>query len=254
MFVCVLFGKIIINVYIIRKCLYFHSVMSYTLTVSKRSSVIDCDIFPPLPLNDGFRYEVGLLSFSAYYSVPNVDEDNNQFHYGEGKRIVLPVGSYELSDVAAYLREELKKEDITFTILANNNTLQLLIKCSVVIDFTQPNSIGSLLGFNKTVLAANEAHYAENMVDIIKLNTIDIQSNISSGAYINGVPSHSLHMFAPKVAPGFKIIEAPHNIIYLPVDVTVIDKLALKICDQNGHLVNFRGEEITIRLHIRRAA
>jgi hypothetical protein len=227
--------------------------MSFTLTVSQPSSVISCDIFPSLPLNDGNKYEVGLLSFCAYYSVPNIDANNNQFHYGNGKVLTLPVGSYELNDIAVLLKTELKKENIIFKILANNNTLEVILKCSVEIDFSKPNSIASLLGYDSIILAANKDHYADRIVDIIKVNAIDIQSNISSGAYINGVPSHSLHMFAPKVAPGFKIIEAPHNIIYLPVDVTVIDRLTLKICDQKGNLVNFRGEEITIRLHIRKA-
>jgi hypothetical protein len=227
--------------------------MSFTLTVSEASSVLSCDIFPPLPLNDGAKYEVGLLSFCAYYSVPNIDSSNNKFHYGEDKSITLPVGSYELNDITLYLKRELEKDNISFAMFANNNTLKVLIKCSQSIDFSQPNSIASLLGFNQSKLLANTPYYADNIVDIIKVNTIDIQSNISSGAYINGVPSHSLHMFAPKVAPGFKIIEAPHNIIYLPVDVTIVDKISLKICDQHGNLVNFRGEEITIRLHIRRA-
>lgn len=227
--------------------------MSFTFTVSQRSNVLSCAIYPPLPLNDGGRYEVGLLSFCAYYSVPNIDESNNNFHYSDGKVLTLPVGSYELKDIATYIRAELKAENIVFGVYANNNTMKILIKCSVDIDFTQPNSIGSLLGFDKIILKASRSHYATNIVDIMKVNTLDIQCNISSGAYINGIPSHSLHMFAPKVAPGFKIVEAPHNVIYLPVDVTMLDTLSLKICDEHGNLVNFRGEEITIRLHIRRS-
>lgn len=227
--------------------------MSFTFTVSQRSSNLSCDIYPPLPLNDGDKYEVGLLSFSAYFSVPNVDEKNNRFHYGDGNVLYLPVGNYELKDIARYLKVELFKEGIEFIMFANNNTLKISLRSSVQIDFSQPHSIGSLLGFEKKFLKANEAHYAENIVDIMNVNTIDIQCDLSSGAYINGVPSHSLHSFPPKVAPGFKIVEVPQNIIYLPINVSVVNKVLIKICDQNGNLVNFRGEEITIRLHIRKA-
>lgn len=226
--------------------------MSFTLTVSQASSVLSSDIFPPLLLNTS-KYEIGLLSFSAYYSVPNVDETNNKLYYENGKFLTVPVGNYELSDLTEYIKEELKKENIYFNIFANNNTFKIMLRSSVDIDFSQPNSLGSLLGFEKRYLKGKLSHYADTIVDIMKVNTIDIQSNISSGSYINGVPSHSLHMFAPKVAPGFKIIEIPSDIIYLPVDVSVVDKLSLKICDQNGDLVNFRGEEITIRLHIRKS-
>lgn len=239
--------------YISKNKIILNAVMSFTLTVSQPSSVISCNVFPPLALNDGNRYEVGLLSFCAYFSVPNVDESNNKLHYSGSKILELPTGSYELKDITSYIKSELLKEKITFNVFANNNTLKVFIKCSVDVDFSQPGSIGSLLGFNKKVLKASTPHYADSIVDIMKINTLDIQSNISSGSYINGVPSHSLHSFAPKVAPGFKIIEAPHNIIYLPVDVTIVDHLCLKICDQDGKLVNFRGEVITIRLHIRKA-
>jgi hypothetical protein len=227
--------------------------MSYTLTVSQASSVLSCAIYPPLPLNDGNKYEVGLLSFSAYFSVPNVDEKNNKFHFGDGKVLILPVGSYELKDIAAFLRLELGKHGVTLAVFANNNTLKILLKSSADIDFTKPQSIGALLGYDSKILKANEPHYADRIVDIMSVNTLDIQCNLSSGAYINGVPSHSIHSFPPKVAPGFKIVEVPQNIIYLPVDVSIVDNILLKICDQHGELVNFRGEEITIRLHIRKA-
>jgi hypothetical protein len=227
--------------------------MSYTLTVSQASSVLSCNIYPPLPLNDGNKYEVGLLSFCSYFSVPNVDEKNNRFHFGNGKVLILPVGSYELKDISTFLRQELGKHGVTLAVFANNNTLKILLKSSAQIDFTQPYSIGSLLGYDKKILKANEHHYADRIVDIMNVNTLDIQCNLSRGAYINGVPSHSLHSFPPRVAPGFKIVEVPQNIIYLPVDVSIVDNILLKICDQHGELVNFRGEEITIRLHIRKA-
>lgn len=226
--------------------------MSYTLSVTHPSSLLSCDIFPPILLNKEYKYEVGLLSFTAYNSIPNVDESNNKLHYDNGKILTLPTGNYELKDITEYIKTELNKEDIYFGIFANNNTLKILVKSSVDLDFSKDNSIGSLLGFNKRYLKSKSQHYADNIVDIMRVSSIDIQSNISSGAYVNGSPSHSLHMFAPKVAPGYKIIEIPNDVIYLPVDVSVVENLTLKICDQHGKLINFRGEEITVRLHIRK--
>jgi hypothetical protein len=227
--------------------------MSFTLTVSQPSSILSCDIYPPLALEKDTKYEIGLVSFCTFNSVPNIDESNNKFYYGKNEVFVIPVGNYEIQDLTDCIKAELNAKNIYFNIFPNLNILKVLLKCTVDVDFTKSDSFGELLGFNKRVLKAKEQHYADKIVDIMKVHTIDIQSNISSGSYHNGIPSHSLHMFAPKVGPGYKIVEAPHDIIYLPIDVTIIDNITLKICDQHSNIVNFRGEEVTIRLHIRKA-
>ena len=52
-------------------------------------------------------------------------------------------------------------------------------------------------------------------------------------------------------APGQKILEAPLNLIYLPVTVDVISTLSVCLTNQHGKLLDLRGEELTIRLHLR---
>ena len=61
-----------------------------------------------------------------------------------------------------------------------------------------------------------------------------------------------IHEFFPVVPPRYKIIEVLSQVIYLPVTVKSIDHLQIRIVDQDGRLVNFRGEVITIRLHIKK--
>jgi len=43
----------------------------------------------------------------------------------------------------------------------------------------------------------------------------------------------------------------PHNLIYLSVNCDEISILSIRIVDQNGDLVNLRGENVSIRMHIR---
>lgn len=88
-------------------------------------------------------------------------------------------------------------------------------------------------------------------VNILTVNSIRIECNITTNAFINNKRVHTIHEFFPNVAPGYKIIEIPNSIIYLPVTIQSIASLTLKIVDQNGDLVNFRGEKILIRLHLR---
>ena len=56
--------------------------------------------------------------------------------------------------------------------------------------------------------------------------------------------------FFPNAAPGQKILEAPHNLIYLPVTVDVTSTLLVWLTDQYGKLLDLRGEELTIRFHL----
>ena len=62
---------------------------------------------------------------------------------------------------------------------------------------------------------------------------------------------HNIHEFFPAVPPGFQIIDRPLEIIYLPISVKSLDSIQLRIFYQDGNLVNFRVETISIRLHIK---
>lgn len=119
------------------------------------------------------------------------------------------------------------------------------------VHFDRANSIGSILGFTKRKLVAGLKHESDIPVNILKVNSVRIECNITSNSYINSERSHTIHEFYPNVAPGYKIIELPNTIIYLPVTVPSIDNITIKIVDQNGDLVNFRGENISIRLHLK---
>ena len=133
----------------------------------------------------------------------------------------------------------------------NNNTLRSTINCSANIDFTPSDSIRELLGFRPDIFLANKTHHSDLPVKILKINSLRVQCNITTGSYINNQRDHTIHEFFPSVEPGYKIIEVPSSVIYLPIIVNSIDHLQIRIEDQNGDIVNFRGEEITIRLHIK---
>lgn len=166
----------------------------------------------------------------------------------------IPTGSYEVSHLEAYIKKVLLLRKVEFALTENKNTLQCEILCSQPINFTKANTIGPLLGFKaRRILAANRTHISRHPADILKLNVIRVECNIIKGAYLNNKPAHTIHEFSPKVPPGYKIIETPQNVIYFPVTVKSIHDLNLSIVDQENNLVNFRGETITVRLHIKKA-
>jgi len=224
--------------------------MSIPLTLSHHTNTLSCDFFPPIFLSRNKDYEIGLLSFTAYNSVPNIDDKNNLFHY-DGGVIEIPVGNYEFETIASYLKEELAKEDIEFNLIGNTNTFKTEMLSSVDIDVTQPRSVGKILGFVPAIYASNAQHISPDIVNIFQVSHFDIQCSIARGSYVNGTPSHSLHIFSPTVPAGFLINELPQQVIYVPVDRDIIENITINICDQDGNLVNFRGETVTVRIHIR---
>lgn len=270
---------------------------SITLTLSGNSSNLRAEYFPAIDLSGG-SYVCGLIDFQTFNSIPNVDETNNMFYYGNEKEIKtvnhnietneiiknvhpddtasgkngiknkktpsikklqpmnffrIPVGSYEVKDLEAYIKKQLELQKVEFALAANKNTLQCEILCSQPIDFSKPNTIGPLLGFKaKHVLKRNKTHISRHPASILKLNVIRVECNIIKGAFLNNKPVHTIHEFSPKVPPGYKIIETPQNVIYFPVTVKSIHDLNLSIVDQDNKLINFRGETITIRLHLKK--
>lgn len=170
-------------------------------------------------------------------------------------RIQIPTGSYELTHLNQYLKTRLRQvnESIKLELYANNNTLQCEIFCNQPVDFSKPNTIGSLLGFrNDQILEAYRWYESQLPANILKVNVIRIQCNIIRGPYLNNQPSHSIHEFSPRVPPGYKIIEVPQNVIYFPITVKSIQKIDISIVDQNNQPIDFRGETITVRLHIKK--
>ena len=77
--------------------------------------------------------------------------------------------------------------------------------------------------------------------------------SIASGSFLNGRPVHTVHEFFPNAPAGYKIVETPSPVIYIPATVSTVDRITVSVVDQAGRLVDFRGEELTIRLHLRTA-
>lgn len=220
---------------------------SFTLTLSGTSSILTATYFPPIELSPHKQYVLALVELLTFNSIPNIDEGHNTLLIEGEEPIIFPTGSYEIEDIQAYA----EKRAPGILIKPNNNTLRSEIQYHKAIDFQSLTSIGPLLGFTPRVLEANKLHESDLPVAILKINALRVECNITGGAYINERRVHTIHEFFPGVGPGYKIVEVPSNPIYLPVTVTSIHHLQLRIVDQNGHLVNFRGEEITIRVHIK---
>lgn len=214
-------------------------------------STISHELPSPIDVSSG-EWEMGLIELTTYNSIPNIETGkNDKLYYGDGKVISVPEGSYEIEDLEKNIISQLPKT-VKFSLKPNNNTLKSELFCSEKIDFSKKDSLAQTLGFKNQIYIANETHVSQLPVDIIKVNSIRIDCNVTRGSYINGIEGHTIHEFFPVEPPGYKIVELPRNVIYLPVIGQRINNLTVTLKDQDGNLVNFRGERISVRLHLRR--
>lgn len=223
--------------------------MSFTLSITGNKSTLSTNYCPALQF-DG-EYECALLHLSTFNSIPNIDGKNNTFYYGDNETIEIPEGAYELQDISDYLRSQVGKET-TFNLFCNNNTLKTFIYCSKDIHFEKNDSLGTLLGYGKQTLKANILHESQFPVNILSTTVVRIECDIVSGSYIDGKSSHIIHEFAPNVPPGYRIIEIPKNIIYFPVNQINVSSINIRLLDIKNNLINLRGEEVQLYLHIRK--
>ena len=122
---------------------------------------------------------------------------------------------------------------------------------SYKIDFSVDYSIGSVLGFNKVTIS-HGYNESSNIVNIMQVNSILVNIDIIMGSYVNGSQSPTLYSFYPNVSPGYKIVERPNpSLIYFPLSRHDISRMRVWLTDQNGTLIDLRGETVTMRIHVR---
>ena len=136
-------------------------------------------------------------------------------------------------------------------ISANTNTLKsdLILKNNYEADLRQDKSI-SLLWF-KIKLYTSGFNESENVVNILTINSILVNTDIIWDSYVNSSTQHTIYSFFPDVSPRYKIIENPHNLLYLPITSDTIHSITIWLTDQNENELNLRGENLSMRFHLR---
>lgn len=231
---------------------------SLTVTLNGTYSALSSYFHPDIELDDRYNYSLALLEFHTYNSIPNVTKANNKFIVRQSQHLHVchvPEGSYELAELIAYINQFCADLKLNVTLEANKNTFKCTVKADkeLAIDFRDSSSLGSLLGFEKRKLKGSAEYTAQKIVNIQSVNTVRINCDLTTGSYHNSLPSHTIYEFSPSVGPGHKINECPVNLIYFPITrKSVLAYINITVCDQDDNLIDFRGENITCRVHIKR--
>lgn len=248
---------------------------SFTVAFTGTTSVLQANFLPEITLDPNSEYCCGLLDFTTYNSIPNIiEKKNNEFKFkykveekktvagktttnstSKERTISLPTGSYEVEDILKYLKSQLATVHINLTYDINVAASIVQITFNTQIEWIG-GSVLNVLGFYKESSPKFDkfiGYWSNKIVKITQVDAIRIECDIVSGSYINGKHCHTIHQFSHcKVPPGYKFIEVPQHIIYLPIKEKRLCNIQILIVDQNGHLIDFRGEQISCRIHIKR--
>ena len=108
------------------------------------------------------------------------------------------------------------------------NTLksEIIINNNCEVDIRRYNSINSLLGFDGKLYTSG-FNESKNMVNILTINSIRVNIDIISGSYVNGSAQPTIYSFFPNVSLRYKIIENPHNLLYLPITADTMHSITI---------------------------
>ena len=94
-------------------------------------------------------------------------------------------------------------------------------------------------------------NFKSEHVDIIRINSLLVNIQISSGIYIKGSSQPNIIFVLSRCLSWVQHCKTPVNLVNLPVILDKIHSLETSFPDQNVAQLNFRGENLTIRFMIR---
>ena len=240
------------------KILLFHQENKYIeqFTIICNESKHSERLEQPIILDNNKNYNVSLIFFTVYNTIKNITSTNNSFHYQEKgkewKTVKLREGSYEIDNLNTEIQKITGLDENVFRFGAiqylNRAELRIGKDSGLKVKFDSA-SFGSILGFDNVIY--DKTTTAQKRADITKISTINIKTNLIDGGYIGNKRNNILHTIPTFTVPvGYKIIEKPNYPIKVPLAKKIIDVISIEIVDEDGKLIDFSGEEITIKINI----
>ena len=242
---------------------YLSNKQQHLLTFTSTTSDMTFNFPVPISLISNRNYKVGLLWFSAYNTIFNINKTNNLLHYGVNTNdnnwawhiVEFQPGAYEINQINAEVQRQLKrgnKQIIEIGIDRATSKTTLNIPTGMTVSFDGIRSIGEILGFNKRGVREG-FHRSDNIAQITSISTINVECSIIQNSYLNGKQSNILYSFPSYTVPvGYKIVERISHPIYLPVSNTSsISSIKIRIIDEKHNLISFNGEEISLAIELK---
>ena len=223
-------------------------------------------LFQPLQTKNK-QFKIAITFLTGYNGIFNVTNSNNKFYFLKSITdddhiiITIPPGAYEIESLNNEIKriiidqEHYTETNYPFNIKPNFSTLGSIIETSaqgLVITFVPDDSIGDLLGINKTTIF-EEYSLSHNPVDILSFDNIFIETDIAEELIFKGKKSGIIHNFTMDIDPGYKYIEKFHGGVqwYMMESKDITSSICFKLKNENNQLVSFNGQSLTFRLSIK---
>jgi hypothetical protein len=238
-----------------------------SIVLSSKTTDFVTTFSSPLLLGDE-EYELGLVSLETYNSISNVTPENNKFRYSidatkQEFSVEVSPGCYEIDDIMQVVRKSMKtfghwdtvNDSPYVDVRVNYNTFKAnlyILNADYEVNFAHDGGMADLFGFEKKVYTVGK-HVASKVVNILSTNTILVHCDVITHSYYNGLTSPIIYAFFPNVAPGFKIVETPTSVLYLPIkSQSKIHEMRIWLTDQDEKPIDLNGETFTVRFSLRR--
>ena len=137
--------------------------------------------------------------------------------------------AYITRDIDAALKQLMTNsnhDDSRISISANASTLKTVVelKNNYQVDFSIDSSLRIVLGFNEPFTPVNYQE-SENVVNIMNVNSILDNIDVITRSYVNRKMQPTIYCFFLILSPGYKIVEEPAHLKYLPVTLDTITNL-----------------------------
>ena len=218
---------------------------------------------------------VDVIQSNIWFVTPNISADlkNNNFYFSSAVtnpgsyHIVIPDGLYSLEDLNTTLGREFANLGFASNIIVltgDGPTSRSILSFTIAgleADFTQANTIRSVLGFNARTSpatppsAAGQSDYSDLPASFNQTNNFYIRSSLiaGDGLPINNEAAGIIASVPIDVAPGQQIIYQPQS----PIDVDAasiigrpIQSISFDLLDDQFQPINTVGETWSVILHI----
>jgi hypothetical protein len=199
---------------------------------SQFSTTLNLPLYIPKNAIDA---SAGVLQANIWNTSPNISPafNNNIFTFTTLQApagtytITIPEGLYSLDGLNTYISSQLVNLGLPSTLIsiggdfATQSSILVFSFAGDSVDFTVPDSVRTVLGFNSEILTApsnNFTFYSENPAEFNRNNSYIIASNfVSQGIPVNNLSAGIISLVPIDVAPSSQIVYQPQNVIWFDI-------------------------------------
>lgn len=238
---------------------------SINVSLAGNSSSLTTNLNPEFELDRRFDYSCCLLDLSVQIPALTATLSDNKndwlhyFHHHDGvykhNIIKLTTGRRTLKEIAAEIEAKTGEigHAVRFWFSEPSMKYHIHTDSAVQVDLRRSGTIANIFGFVPRTIYSNHSTEGDHALGGFDVNTIRINCDLVGGSFYNELNTHTIHEFYPKPLSNYKLIEQPHNLVYLPIVKQRISSINVTVTDQDGKQIDFeRGTQINCRFHIKR--